>query len=55
MAMGNSAFSEAKTLLVSSKVLVHFDVGKPLFLSCDATPYGENKQMVQKERYDEPV
>ena len=35
-----TAFSEAKKLLVSSKVLVHFDAGKPLFLSCDASPYG---------------
>ena len=34
-----TAFSEAKKLLISSKVFVHFDVGKPLFLSCDALPY----------------
>ena len=35
-----TAFSEAKKLLVSSQVLVHFDASKPLFLSCDASPYG---------------
>ena len=35
-----TAFKEAKKLLTSSQVLVHFDAHKPLVLSCDASPYG---------------
>ena len=34
-----TAFKEAKKLLTSSQVLVHYDVHKPLVLSCDASPY----------------
>ena len=40
---GNSqekAFEEVKSLLQSSRVLVHFDDKLPLILSCDASPYG---------------
>ena len=42
MAMGSGTADrhKAKKLLVSSKVLVHFDVDKPLILSCDVSPYG---------------
>ena len=35
-----TAFSEAKMLLTSSQVLVHFDHSKPLVLSYDVSPYG---------------
>ena len=35
-----NAFQEAKQQLTSKCLLVHFDPGKPLLLSCDASPYG---------------
>ena len=34
------AFDKVKKLLLSSRVLVHFDDSLPLTLSCDASPYG---------------
>ena len=34
------AFEEAKELLVSAKVLAHYDPYKDLYLACDASPYG---------------
>ena len=34
------AFDKVKELLLSSRVLVHFDDSLPLTLSCDASPYG---------------
>lgn len=33
-------FEKAKRLLLTNNVLVHYDVKKPLVLSCDASPYG---------------
>jgi len=34
------AFENAKKLLTSAKLLVHYDPGKKLLLACDASPYG---------------
>lgn len=34
------AFSEAKTLLKSPRLLVHYNTAKELILACDASPYG---------------
>ena len=34
------AFISAKTLLIESQTLVHYDDSLPLFLSCDASSYG---------------
>ena len=36
----SKAFDKVKSLLLSSRVLVHFDDALPLILSCDASPYG---------------
>lgn len=36
----DDAYQEAKKMLLSSDVLVHYDPEKPLILSCDASPYG---------------
>ena len=34
------AFDRSKHLLLSSRVLVHFDPSKEIRLACDALPYG---------------
>ena len=36
----SQAFKEAKTALVSSKVLVHYDLSLPVTLAGDASTYG---------------
>ena len=36
----NKAFQEAKTLLTSPRLLVHFNPEPELLLACDASPYG---------------
>lgn len=35
------AFDEAKKLLTSTEVLIHYDPAKLLIMFCDASPYGE--------------
>lgn len=35
-----TAFEEAKQLLLGSTVLVHYDGNRPMKLACDASPYG---------------
>ncbi|XP_053550471.1 uncharacterized protein K02A2.6-like [Bombina bombina] len=34
------AFERSKQLLLESRLLVHYDLKKPLVLACDASPYG---------------
>ena len=36
----DEAFTQAKSLLHSSSLLVHYDENKPLIIACDASPYG---------------
>ena len=36
----DKAFQNAKKLLIDSPTLVHYDDGKPLYMSCDASAYG---------------
>ena len=36
----NDAFEKSKKLLVSNRVLVHYDMKKPFRLACDASSYG---------------
>ena len=36
----DTAFKEAKKLVTSDSLLVHFDVTNKLLLACDACPYG---------------
>uniref|UniRef100_A0A8C5PEH0 Gypsy retrotransposon integrase-like protein 1 n=1 Tax=Leptobrachium leishanense TaxID=445787 RepID=A0A8C5PEH0_9ANUR len=36
----SAAFKASKELIRSSRVLVHYDLSKPLSIACDASPYG---------------
>ncbi|XP_064479921.1 uncharacterized protein K02A2.6-like [Ornithodoros turicata] len=45
------AFNESKRLMLSAPILAHFDPAKPLYLSCDASPYGVGAVISQKEAY----
>ena len=44
------SFREAKELLISTKLLVHFDPDKELILTCDASPYGVGAVLAHKEK-----
>ena len=35
-----NAFKDAKTLLLNSQTLIHYDDSLPLYLACDASSYG---------------
>ena len=42
------SFQQSKILLLSSKVLVHFDPKLPVVLACDASSYGIGVVLAQK-------
>lgn len=51
-----TAFVDSKTLLTSSKVLIHFDPKKELILACDASTYGVGAVLSHKtEHGDQPI
>ena len=47
------AFEQAKLLLTSSSILVHYNPVKPLILACDASPYGVGAVLSHKIGDDE--
>ena len=51
------AFEEAKHLLSSSKVLVHFDTAKRVVLSCDASARGQGAVLahLQNDGSKQPI
>ena len=42
------SFQQSKNLLLSSKVLVHFDPKLPVVLACDASSYGVGAVLAHK-------
>ena len=42
------AFQKSKEMLLSSKVLVHFDPKLPVVLACDALSYGIGAVLIHK-------
>ena len=50
-------FRQAKQILVKSNLLVHYDLGKPIKLSCDASPYrvGACLSHVMEDGTERPV
>ena len=53
----NTAFKNIKSLLLKAPVLAHYDVTKPLAVSCDASPYGLGAVLshITDDGVDQPI
>jgi hypothetical protein len=51
------AFEKSKQLLKDDTVLVHYDMNKPLVISCDASPYGVGAVLshVMDDESEQPI